>query len=100
MTCAATDANYLFLSSRRRHTRLVSDWSSDVCSSDLENAAVFFENSPEWAGVLGYNEFTGGYHILQLPPSPVTSVVGTEIQDHFDAEAVRWLERRGLMVKP
>src|SRR3989339_455734 len=27
-TCA------LFFSSRRRHTRLVSDWSSDVCSSD------------------------------------------------------------------
>src|SRR5262249_59796534 len=25
----------VFLSSRRRHTRLVSDWSSDVCSSDL-----------------------------------------------------------------
>src|SRR3989339_1322913 len=24
----------LFFSSRRRHTRLVSDWSSDVCSSD------------------------------------------------------------------
>src|SRR5258706_6887501 len=23
------------ISSRRRHTRLVSDWSSDVCSSDL-----------------------------------------------------------------
>src|SRR5258706_6459051 len=25
----------LSFSSRRRHTRLVSDWSSDVCSSDL-----------------------------------------------------------------
>src|SRR5438093_11204841 len=25
----------LFFSSRGRHTRLVSDWSSDVCSSDL-----------------------------------------------------------------
>src|SRR5438093_10578037 len=25
-----------FFSSRRRHTRLVSDWSSDVCSSDLD----------------------------------------------------------------
>src|SRR5262249_61602622 len=25
---------HLFFSSRRRHTRLVSDWSSDVCSSD------------------------------------------------------------------
>src|SRR5205807_7436667 len=32
------DANttaLLFLSSRRRHTRLQGDWSSDVCSSDL-----------------------------------------------------------------
>src|SRR5437016_8866413 len=27
-----------FFSSRRRHTRLVSDWSSDVCSSDLLQA--------------------------------------------------------------
>src|SRR3989339_1667477 len=26
-------------SSRRRHTRLVSDWSSDVCSSDLEHTS-------------------------------------------------------------
>src|SRR3989339_346945 len=25
---------FFFFSSRRRHTRLVSDWSSDVCSSD------------------------------------------------------------------
>src|SRR5437016_7508856 len=27
---------WFFFSSRRRHTRLVSDWSSDVCSSDLD----------------------------------------------------------------
>src|SRR5262249_23370545 len=27
-----------FFSSRRRHTRLVSDWSSDVCSSDLSHS--------------------------------------------------------------
>src|SRR5471030_3380085 len=26
-----------FFSSRRRHTRCLSDWSSDVCSSDLSN---------------------------------------------------------------
>src|SRR5690606_40564456 len=26
-----------FFSSRRRHTRFSRDWSSDVCSSDLEN---------------------------------------------------------------
>src|SRR2546429_7459602 len=29
-----------FFSSRRRHTRCSRDWSSDVCSSDLEN--IFF----------------------------------------------------------
>src|SRR5215213_12038520 len=28
---------FFFFSSRRRHTRLVSDWSSDVCSSDLDD---------------------------------------------------------------
>src|SRR5262249_59626922 len=33
-----------FFSSRRRHTRLVSDWSSDVCSSDL-----FFSRERELA---------------------------------------------------
>src|SRR5262249_56287353 len=31
----------LFFSRRRRHTRLVSDWSSDVCSSDLRRATEF-----------------------------------------------------------
>src|SRR5690348_17715108 len=28
-----------FFSSRRRHTRWTGDWSSDVCSSDLEDAS-------------------------------------------------------------
>src|SRR5205807_6809068 len=27
---------FFFFSSRRRHTRLQGDWSSDVCSSDLD----------------------------------------------------------------
>src|SRR5437899_6619834 len=32
---AAPAADVFFFSSRRRHTRCLSDWSSDVCSSDL-----------------------------------------------------------------
>src|SRR2546426_3517784 len=32
------DMATFFLSSRRRHTRLQGDWSSDVCSSDLRRA--------------------------------------------------------------
>src|SRR6266480_7718049 len=31
---------FFFFSSRRRHTRLTCDWSSDVCSSDLGTAVV------------------------------------------------------------
>src|SRR5256885_2712407 len=31
---------FLFFSSRRRHTRLQGDWSSDVCSSDLVSKAL------------------------------------------------------------
>src|SRR2546426_3889843 len=30
--------SFFFFSSRRRHTRLQGDWSSDVCSSDLTDA--------------------------------------------------------------
>src|SRR5690242_20833313 len=30
---------FFFFSSRRRHTRLTCDWSSDVCSSDLARSA-------------------------------------------------------------
>src|SRR5256885_3558394 len=36
--------SYFFFSSRRRHTRLQGDWSSDVCSSDL--ARAIHANSP------------------------------------------------------
>src|SRR5437879_8105371 len=32
-----------FFSSRRRHTRYIGDWSSDVCSSDLAHYAVRVE---------------------------------------------------------
>ena len=65
-----------------------------------ENVALFLQNDPDWAGVLGFNEFTGGQYVLQQPPAPVSAVRGAELQDHFDTEVVRWLERRGMLVKP
>src|SRR5262245_29463474 len=43
---------FFFFSSRRRHTRCLSDWSSDVCSSDLSShtsrglRAIFFVSPP------------------------------------------------------
>src|SRR5262249_57366706 len=38
----------VFFSSRRRHTRLVSDWSSDVCSSDLQVWPIDLPRLPAW----------------------------------------------------
>src|SRR3712207_8738424 len=35
-----------FFSSRRRHTRYWHDWSSDVCSSDLDPTCVAMARSP------------------------------------------------------
>src|SRR5437016_5572798 len=48
-----------FFSSRRRHTRLVSDWSSDVCSSDL----IEINGRPWW-----YVEFAhrSGVDVLSM----------------------------------
>src|SRR6266536_2955907 len=46
---------FFFFSGRRRHTRSTRDWSSDVCSSDLERsrhsaAASEFRRSLHWTG--------------------------------------------------
>src|SRR5256885_12925066 len=37
---------FFFFSSRRRHTRLQGDWSSDVCSSDLVDGTGLLETRP------------------------------------------------------
>src|SRR5262245_64502787 len=42
---------FFFFSSRRRHTRCLSDWSSDVCSSDL-NWLMRLTNGKAIAGLL------------------------------------------------
>src|SRR5437763_11102856 len=48
LTCPVSCQSKLtvfFFSSRRRHTRYIGDWSSDVCSSDLIDRAV------DWTGI-------------------------------------------------
>src|SRR5256885_11605451 len=42
---------FFFFSSRRRHTRLQGDWSSDVCSSDLRDESFSH-------GLLEYPQYT------------------------------------------
>ena len=81
------------------HTRLLRSENGKLLPT-YDNAATMLENSPEWAGVVGYNEFTGAHVFLKTPPAPVWGEIGAELQDRFDTECVRWLERRGVMVRP
>src|SRR5436853_5462262 len=41
---------FFFFSSRRRHTRCLSDWSSDVCSSDLPPSGGSRGGNPPFSG--------------------------------------------------
>src|SRR6266446_7778185 len=79
---------YFFFSSRRRHTRLQGDWSSDVCSSDLEwvkgksvDEALTIKNT----------------HIakeLALPPVKIHCSVLAE--DAIKAAIADWKKKKGL----
>src|SRR5256885_3312008 len=85
-----------FFSSRRRHTRLQGDWSSDVCSSDLE-----LENLVLWEPVVAGRTYLGesrarhaaflaserqaaysgppGIMGVSLPPKPVAELEATAL---------------------
>src|SRR5205807_3207526 len=82
---------FFFFSSRRRHTRLQGDWSSDVCSSDLElvtQRGVGESASAVWKAVQEQ-------HARLLPASSVLDEeLGEElVASPFD-EVVRSEERR------
>src|ERR1019366_4848977 len=62
----------LFFSSRRRHTRLVSDWSSDVCSSDLLYLRVRLAKHPDF-------EVDGHNLIYELELAPWEAALSAEI---------------------
>src|SRR2546426_8410294 len=57
-----------FFSSRRRHTRLQGDWSSDVCSSDLS----FFAPAPALAGQPVFKLNAAGSWVQVVSPSSTT----------------------------
>src|ERR1035441_10989295 len=64
---------FFFFSSRRRHTRCLSDWSSDVCSSDLwvAGAEVVGDAVLGLAVMADQSLIAGGYyHALTRPWGP------------------------------
>src|SRR2546426_9896174 len=83
--------SFFFFSSRRRHTRLQGDWSSDVCSSDLpmpdpipiRPRLVLLADANEWsarslASILG----PSGVQVLQVHAGPeVAAAARTQVSD-------------------
>src|ERR1039458_10616087 len=63
---------FLFFSSRRRHTRCLSDWSSDVCSSDLGMYRMQV-----------YDERTAGMHWQRQ------KVAAEHYRDHIRTQAMK-----------
>src|SRR5262245_62678448 len=53
---------FFFFSSRRRHTRCLSDWSSDVCSSDLATSCR--------EAVANFRKGGKGGHIVNITARP------------------------------
>src|ERR1035438_10583298 len=59
LECVKSCAVPIFFSSRRRHTRCLSDWSSDVCSSDLLTLIALDRPTADFAAVFTRNAFPG-----------------------------------------
>src|SRR2546422_5314377 len=89
-------SSFFFFSSRRRHTRCSRDWSSDVCSSDLQGMAVV---SLRYFNAAGATEQRGEDHdpethlipnilAVALGKQPAVSIFGTDYPT-ADGTAVR-----------
>src|SRR5256885_12559777 len=88
---SATRSRFFFFSSRRRHTRLQGDWSSDVCSSDL---STLQDDIAAWIGAAQPLEAVAGLLQAALPlgvvdggARPVWLALG--IQPHARSEERR-----------
>src|SRR5438270_6387168 len=62
---------FFFFSSRRRHTRFDCDWSSDVCSSDLEKQSPGMERRSNTRIAAGVRITTLGSRGFELGPVAV-----------------------------
>src|SRR5690606_40293881 len=87
-------------SGRRRHTRFSRDWSSDVCSSDLECRFGFAQALREWPanerakeGFIEATLLMAGYHIDNGEAASAESLLD-ELADVPEASIERRSEER------
>src|SRR5215211_8965990 len=84
---------FFFFSSRRRHTRSLCDWSSDVCSSDL------FEGE-RLVGYVINSRYVDAWHVMNVAVSPSHQRRGiaTQLLEHL-FDLTRDDERRGYTLE-
>src|SRR5882762_8632359 len=61
---------FFFFSSRRRHTRFKCDWSSDVCSSDLDGNLILGNTAESGSGGGIRMQIVNGTEISRFPGTP------------------------------
>src|SRR5256885_6699447 len=90
---------FFFFSSRRRHTRLQGDWSSDVCSSDLSEGLVSFSQTCVYQRSMKRRDvalpgqpFKFAHHLLRLASSTGEAVRASRRGHH--SRSARSEERR------
>src|SRR2546422_11263701 len=76
--------SFFFFSSRRRHTRCSRDWSSDVCSSDLDSLTR--GRLPRWSQGAAFPD-AGTIVLLTVRPSDRPTVALRHELAHL---ALRW----------
>src|SRR6266511_5766549 len=87
---------FFFFSSRRRHTRFSRDWSSDVCSSDLDPSRQRF--SALWQGLERIGRLPA-----DLAAKPAGWLVHTLAQDSIEmlvGDVAWYFEQRGPKQNP
>src|SRR5256885_8874484 len=82
---------FFFFSSRRRHTRLQGDWSSDVCSSDLAKVTDVSRSSPRDNSA---NATVGLAWLAKDKSTPIRTMSGGPNSQRFRATSDRSEERR------
>src|SRR2546426_7920285 len=68
---------FFFFSSRRRHTRLQGDWSSDVCSSDLVRGDVIVSLAGIVVNLILFLVFGGLFAVVGLVAERVPSLTAS-----------------------
>src|SRR3989454_4667536 len=83
---------FFFFSSRRRHTRLQGDWSSDVCSSDLSRSKSEMHSQSGGRGGFAAEGSVGGD--VRLGSGPVEGRLRRSYKASARRDRLRSEERR------